>query len=124
MASAPTEMKTNLENGSAFTSLQQSASPFSFTDIRCCSVRSGLRDQILDALTSETKEFPSEVLWDDKGLAKFEVIRVAKSMDYYPSQKEAEIINTHADDITQSIPMGATVLELGSGYAVVFHILL
>ena len=112
-------MKTISGKDRAVTSPQELATPFMYTDIQRQPLRSSLKDQILGALTSEIKIFPSELLWNDKGLAKFEAIRVARSTDYYPSRKEAEIINEHADDITQFIPMNATVLELGSGYAII-----
>lgn len=91
----------------------------SLTDIQRDSVSFDLRVAILKGLTSEPKALPSLLLWDDKGLARFEAVRIAESVDYYPSRKEIEVIEKDADDIARSIPTGTALIELGSGYVVV-----
>ncbi|KAG7006590.1 hypothetical protein G7Y79_00014g037650 [Physcia stellaris] len=76
---------------------------------------SKLQVKLRDALASDVKIFPPEMLWNDAGLMRFEAIRTAKSLDYYPSRKENQIIEEHANPISQTIPMKATIIELGSG---------
>ena len=75
---------------------------------------SNLQTKLRDALTSKVKIFPSELLWDDLGLTKFEAFRTLTS-DYYPARNETQILIKYADIISQSIPMKATIIELGSG---------
>ena len=87
-----------------------------FTCIQRDSVKLDLRASLRNGLASKVKYLPSELLWDDIGLGRFESIRTAKSLDYYPSRKETEVISEHADDISRTILSGSTIIELGSGY--------
>ncbi|KAL8897463.1 MAG: hypothetical protein Q9207_007208 [Kuettlingeria erythrocarpa] len=93
----------------------ESVKTSSLTDIRRDIGSSDLRDDLRDGLTSTTKILPSILLWDNEGLARFEAIRTTPSIDYYPSKKETEVIKLHAVDIARTIPMEATLIELGSG---------
>ena len=89
---------------------------FCLTRLASDAETSNLQVKLRDALASDIKTFPPEMLWNDAGLVRFEAIRTAKSLDYYPSRKENQIIEEHADLISQTIPMKATIIELGSGY--------
>ena len=89
---------------------------FCLTRLSSDAEASSLQVKLRDALASDIKIFPPEMLWNDAGLVRFEAVRTATSFDYYPSRKEIRIIEEHAESITQTIPRKATIIELGSGY--------
>ncbi|KAL8748566.1 MAG: hypothetical protein Q9184_007214 [Pyrenodesmia sp. 2 TL-2023] len=88
----------------------------SLNDIRPDTGNSDLRNEILVGLNSKPKYLPSMLLWDNQGLARFEALRTTTSIDYYPSRKETEVLKRNIAEIARTIPTGATLVELGSGY--------
>lgn len=56
---------------------------------------------------------PSLLLWDDQGLENFN--NWAKSPDYYPRQRELEILRAQGLDIARTLPQRLVLIELGCG---------
>lgn len=59
------------------------------------------------------KKIPFKLLYDSAGSQLFEKITSLK--EYYPYQAEKDILNEFSDDIVDSIPDGAVIVELGAG---------
>ncbi|KAL9622589.1 MAG: hypothetical protein Q9160_003086 [Pyrenula sp. 1 TL-2023] len=78
-------------------------------------------DQSLLTLTLEClqprdggpRRLPTLLLYDELGLRLFEDITYLK--EYYPTNAEIEVLQTHCDKIVEYIPEGAQLVELGSG---------
>ena len=92
----------------------------SILDIRQKELPSTLRNDIHDMLRpekGEEKRLPTLLLYDEQGLKLFEDITYLE--EYYLTNAEIEVLESHADDIARLIPAGSQILELGSGYALV-----
>ncbi|TVY28507.1 N-methyltransferase [Lachnellula hyalina] len=74
-----------------------------------------LKSEIISGLTGRgvIRTMPSLLLWDDEGLENF--YSWAKSPDYYPSQREMEILRTQGLDIVRKLPKRLVLIELGCG---------
>ena len=85
-------------------------------------IRSGLLDtDILGAMRTmlrpgegQVKSLPTLLLYDEKGLKLFEDITYLE--DYYLTNAEIEVLQTHAEELVKSVSPGSLVVELGSGY--------
>lgn len=58
-------------------------------------------------------KMPSLVLWDEKGLQKFE--DVTHTPQYYLTNEEIEILQKYGGEIAATIEPGSVLIELGSG---------
>lgn len=65
------------------------------------------------------KRLPTSILYDAQGLKLFEEITFLE--EYYLTNAEIEVLEKHASDIASLIPAGSRIVELGSGYALVFR---
>ncbi|KAI0219812.1 hypothetical protein L0F63_007201 [Massospora cicadina] len=73
-----------------------------------------LKQAILKGIANESaKTIPTLVLYDDLGLQLFD--QVTYLDEYYLSAAEIDIINAQTNQIVESIPNGAAIIELGSG---------
>lgn len=68
----------------------------------------------LDPPSGKQRTFPTLLLYDAKGLKLFEKITFLE--EYYPTNTEIEVLETHAKRIVERIPENAQLVELGSGY--------
>jgi EasF-like predicted methyltransferase len=85
-------------------------------DIRSDSTGVGLKQQILDGITTtngQEKTLPTLLLYDNKGLKLFEDITYLD--EYYLTNEEIDLLRANAADIAEKIPDNAIVVELGSG---------
>lgn len=67
----------------------------------------------LNAPEGTRRSLPSMLLYDTKGLKLFEEITYLD--DYYLTDAEIEVLETHAKEMAERIPDNAQLLELGSG---------
>jgi L-histidine N-alpha-methyltransferase len=71
-----------------------------------------LVDDVRRGLGSHPRSLPPKWLYDDRGSELFDAI--TRLPEYYPTEREREILRDHADEI--AVASGATMLvELGSG---------
>ncbi len=71
-------------------------------------------DAVRDGLTkSGQKELPSKYLYDEVGSSLFETICVLP--EYGLTRADARLLETHANDIVERLPLPISVAELGSG---------
>ncbi|KAL8730718.1 MAG: hypothetical protein Q9166_003910 [cf. Caloplaca sp. 2 TL-2023] len=74
-------------------------------------------DELRDGLRPRDgceKRMPTLLLYDERGLQLFEDITYLD--EYYLTNAEIEVLQTHSPAIATSIPEGCMILELGSGY--------
>ncbi len=70
-----------------------------------------LRADVARGLTSSPKELPPKWFYDERGSRLFD--EITRLDEYYPTRREREILQPHADDVAAT---GAdTLVELGSG---------
>ncbi|KAK1142722.1 hypothetical protein N8T08_007353 [Aspergillus melleus] len=67
----------------------------------------------LDPTVGSRRSMPTMLLYDSKGLNLFEEITYLD--EYYPTNAEIEVLETHAKSIVERIPNNGQLLELGSG---------
>lgn len=87
-------------------------------DIRRDDIASTLLSDIHKMLRpeeGEQKRLPTSLFYDAQGLKLFEEITFLK--EYYLTNAEIEVLESHASDIASLIPAGSQMIELGSGYA-------
>ena len=98
------------------------AKPVNGNDVPIIDIRQGeheaslLRD-IMEKLGSHEgleRTLPSVLLYDAEGLRLFEEITYLD--EYYLTNAEIEVLETHAQQIAELICSGSLILELGSGY--------
>ena len=71
-------------------------------------------DAVRDGLTKAgQKELPSKYLYDEVGSSLFETICVLP--EYGLTRADARLLETHAKDIVERMPLPISVAELGSG---------
>ena len=88
---------------------------YSIVDIRRTEIsKIWLKNSIINGLNQSTKSIPTIVLYDELGLQYFEKITYLK--EYYLTDAEIDILKNKADRISDYIPEGSFVIELGSGY--------
>lgn len=74
--------------------------------------RGGLVDDVRRGLGTQPRSLPPKWLYDDRGSELFD--RITRLPEYYPTERERSILQTHAREI--AIASGATtIVELGSG---------
>ncbi|OAE24418.1 hypothetical protein AXG93_4530s1200 [Marchantia polymorpha subsp. ruderalis] len=77
----------------------------------------GLQEIIVDGLCrTSDKEVPYRFLYDDRGSELYESITQLE--EYYPFRAEIDLLNEFVEDITNHIPDGSLIVELGCGSAV------
>lgn len=89
----------------------------SIIDIRQKGFGVSLVDEIREKLRpgkGEEKRLPTLLLYDERGLKIFEDITYLD--EYYLTNAEIDVLNTHAAEIAQSLHEGSMIVELGSGY--------
>lgn len=82
-------------------------------DIRQSRHEVGAREALVQGLISSPPRIPEFLLWDDKGLALFDLF--VQTPTYYPFHSEIEIFQQYASEIVKGIPSGSVVIELGCG---------
>jgi uncharacterized SAM-dependent methyltransferase len=85
----------------------------SIQDIRQSKHEIGAREALVQGLISNPPRIPEFLLWDDKGLALFDIF--VQTPTYYPFHSEIEIFQQYASEIVNNIPSGSAVIELGCG---------
>lgn len=68
---------------------------------------------VVAGLTATPKRLSPKYFYDNAGSALFE--RITELPEYYPTRREIGILNEHAGDIAALIPLGAALIEFGSG---------
>ena len=68
-------------------------------------------DAVRDGLTTGQKELPSKYLYDEVGSSLFETICVLP--EYGLTRADARLLETHAKDIVERMPLPISVAELG-----------
>lgn len=76
------------------------------------SLSQALRTDVRIGLTSAPKELPPKWFYDDAGSELFD--RITRLPEYYPTEREREILAAHADEIA-AVSGADTLVELGSG---------
>ena len=90
-------------------------------DIRRKRTSSSLLDAIREGLRGESgeeKQLPTILLYDERGLKLFEEVTYLE--EYYLTNAEIEVLHIHSDRIAEHVPHNVQMIELGSGYAIVF----
>lgn len=74
-----------------------------------------LKSDIISGLIGRgvARTMPSLLLWDEEGLENF--YSWTKSSDYYPKQRELEILRTQGLDIVRNLSKRLVLIELGCG---------
>lgn len=67
----------------------------------------------LDPRDGKARSLPTVLLYDTEGLRLFEEITYLD--EYYLTNAEIEVLNTHAKSIVERMPDDAQLVELGSG---------
>lgn len=70
----------------------------------------------LNPPTGTRRSLPTMLLYDTEGLKLFEKITYLE--EYYLTNAEIEVLETHSRRLVERIPSNAQLLELGSGYVV------
>jgi dimethylhistidine N-methyltransferase len=73
----------------------------------------GFREEVLRGLSPLQKTLPSRFFYDAQGSVLFE--RITELTEYYPTRTEIALIKSKAQDIRNSVPAGAVIVEFGSG---------
>lgn len=85
---------------------------YSIVDIR--KTDTCLKNSIINGINQSTKSIPAIVLYDELGLQYYEKVTYLK--EYYLTEAEIDILKNKADQISDYIPEGSSLIELGSGY--------
>ncbi len=81
-----------------------------------------MRADVLAALRQDRKELPSLYLYDERGAKLFE--EICETEEYYPTNTELGILETHLAEMAELIGPGALVIEPGSGSGMKTELLL
>ncbi|HVB89840.1 MAG TPA: L-histidine N(alpha)-methyltransferase [Beijerinckiaceae bacterium] len=68
---------------------------------------------VIEGLGRRAKELPCRWLYDARGSELFE--EITRLPEYYPTRTEAAILTRHAAEISARTPIGAILVEFGSG---------
>ncbi len=71
------------------------------------------RDDVLAGLGASPKSLPSKYFYDAEGSRLFEAI--TELPEYYPTRTETALLRAIAPEIAARIPLGAAMIEFGSG---------
>jgi EasF-like predicted methyltransferase len=90
---------------------------YDIIDIRKGGISMNLSESIRASLQTSTnncpRSLPSLLLWDEQGLKLFE--KITYNPQYYLTNAEIDILETHSKTIAEQIEPGTLLLELGSG---------
>ncbi|KAK1777450.1 C-type lectin protein [Copromyces sp. CBS 386.78] len=117
MASNPTtalgQLKTTGKH--VMSKVQQQTSNADIIDIRRVAVEINLKTEITSMFRPKNgpRQLPTLLLYNERGLQLFE--RITYLEEYYLTNDEIEILTKHATEMSEFIPSGAMVIELGSG---------
>ena len=73
----------------------------------------GFRTDVLEGLSRPRKALPCKWLYDRAGSTLFE--EICELPEYYPTRTEVAILEQAAPDLAATIPVGAVLVEFGSG---------
>ncbi|KAF1814158.1 hypothetical protein P152DRAFT_262529 [Eremomyces bilateralis CBS 781.70] len=93
-------------------------------EIRRGASEASIRNEILSGLdpTKVEKTLPTLLLYNEAGLKLFE--RITYLHEYYLTNAEIDVLESHADDIASRIKQDSVIVELGSGNLRKINILL
>ncbi|MEO8926081.1 MAG: ergothioneine biosynthesis protein EgtB [Caulobacteraceae bacterium] len=91
-------------------------------DLADPSPEAAFRADVIAGLTAARKTLPAKWFYDAAGSALFEAICALP--EYYPTRQESALLERIAPEIAAHIPVGATLVELGSGASVKTRLLL
>jgi L-histidine Nalpha-methyltransferase len=77
---------------------------------------------VLSGLGRPQKRLEAKYLYDEEGSRLFD--RICELEDYYPTRMEARILGEHAHRLSEILPAGAALVELGSGSSTKTRLLL
>jgi dimethylhistidine N-methyltransferase len=77
---------------------------------------------VLDGLSRSAKSLPCRFFYDARGSELFE--EITQLPEYYPTRTETAILEAHAAEMTEPVPSGGVLVELGSGSSLKTEILL
>jgi dimethylhistidine N-methyltransferase len=83
---------------------------------------SEFRRDVLDGLSSPQKTIPSKYFYDEAGSSLFEAI--CDLEEYYPTRTETALLRSIAVELADAMPVGAALVEFGSGSSTKTRILL
>lgn len=82
-------------------------------DVRQQPTAQSLVPSIVDGLSSNPRELPALLLWNDGGLSLFDA--VLESPNYYPATREWSLLHNVVHKIAHTISSGDRLIELGAG---------
>ncbi|PYH48571.1 uncharacterized protein BP01DRAFT_389173 [Aspergillus saccharolyticus JOP 1030-1] len=82
-------------------------------DIRKSMELLDLKSGVLSGLLQSQKSVPSLLLWDEKGLKRFN--EWTECPHYYPKSKESEILEANKHRMAEALPSKTVLIELGCG---------
>lgn len=85
-------------------------------------VESSLFQDVLEGLSKQQKRLPSKYFYDQEGSKLFE--QICNVPEYYPTDCEIEIMESHSEEMSDIIGRHAQLIELGSGSSKKTRILL
>lgn len=74
------------------------------------------REDVLEGLSGKSKFLLPKYFYDERGSMLFE--KICNTTEYYPTRTEAEILESHSDEISMRNKDIDLILELGSGSSV------
>jgi dimethylhistidine N-methyltransferase len=77
---------------------------------------------VMDGLSRPLKSLPCRFFYDARGSELFEAI--TRLPEYYPTRAETAILERHAAEMSEAVPAGGVLVELGSGSSLKTEILL
>jgi len=77
---------------------------------------------VFEGLSRPKKSLPCRFFYDARGSELFE--EITRLPEYYPTRTEAQILNTHADEMVEGFAAGAVLIEFGAGSSLKTEILL
>jgi dimethylhistidine N-methyltransferase len=77
---------------------------------------------VLDGLSRPRKTLPCRFFYDARGSELFE--EITRLPEYYPTRTETAILEAHAAEMADSVPVGGVLAEFGSGSSLKTEILL
>jgi dimethylhistidine N-methyltransferase len=77
---------------------------------------------VLDGLSGPQKSLPCRFFYDARGSELFE--EITRLPEYYPTRAETAILERHAAEMAEAVPVGGVLVELGSGSSLKTEILL
>jgi dimethylhistidine N-methyltransferase len=75
--------------------------------------RAAFARDVVAGLSRKQKAIPPKYFYDERGSELFEAI--TRTPEYYPTRTELSILEMHGREIAQHIPVGAALVEFGSG---------